>query len=411
MTSLLDRYKGRFMQWDVNNEMLHGSYFADREGPAIRDWMYTTAGKIDPNVDLFVNDFDAIENGQLTQTLLEEVTDLLLRGIPLDGIGVQGHFTGRINPILLEYRLKILSEAGLPIWLTEVDVLEKNPHNRADSLEVIMRSAFSNPSVQGLILWSFWNQSSWRGPYSALVDGNEWKINAAGIRYRNLLKQWTTYVTLAPTITDQSNALFEVRGFFGGYDVKVELPNGLSNTQKFTLNPGNGPHIIQLNLPDIIPSKTSSDISATLANIHMKTQKQTLPLLSDAKQDPGEFQADETRDEEFSGSNDSDELADPFKTSIGLYVGCFDNSNPFRQLKHRYEGHPAMIPEVCVKNCAIEGYPFAGLLLASECFCGFYFNDDEEVGNDRCKLPCQGDFRRSCGGQKDIAIYSTGLSP
>ncbi|XP_068725993.1 uncharacterized protein [Montipora capricornis] len=378
MTSLLDRYKGRFMQWDVNNEMLHGSYFADREGPAIRDWMYTTAGKIDPNVDLFVNDFDAIENGQLTQTLLEEVTDLLLRGIPLDGIGVQGHFTGRINPTLLEYRLKILSEAGLPIWLTEVDVLEKNPHNRADSLEVIMRSAFSNPSVQGLILWSFWNQSSWRGPYTALVDGNEWKINAAGIRFRNLLKQWTTYVTMAPKITDQSNALFEVRGFFGGYDVKVELPNGLSNTQKFTLNPGNGPHIIQLNLPDIIPSK---------------------------------FQADETRDEEFSGSNDSDELADPIKTSIGLYVGCFDNSNPSRQLRHRYEGHPAMIPEVCVKHCAIEGYPFAGLLLASECFCGYYFNDDEEVGNDRCKLPCQGDFRRSCGGQKDIAIYSTGLSP
>ena len=60
---------------------------------------------------------------------------------------------------------------------------------------------------------------------------------------------------------------------------------------------------------DIIPSKTSSDISATLANIHMKTQKPTLPLLSDAKQDPGEFQADETQDEEFSGSNDSDELA------------------------------------------------------------------------------------------------------
>ena len=56
-----------FMQWDVNNEMLHGSYFADREGLAIRDWMYSAAGKIDPDVDLFVNDFDVVENGQLTQ--------------------------------------------------------------------------------------------------------------------------------------------------------------------------------------------------------------------------------------------------------------------------------------------------------------------------------------------------------
>ena len=56
-----------FMQWDVNNEMLHGSYFADREGLSIRDWMYSVAGKIDPDVDLFVNDFDVVENGQLTQ--------------------------------------------------------------------------------------------------------------------------------------------------------------------------------------------------------------------------------------------------------------------------------------------------------------------------------------------------------
>ena len=55
------------MQWDVNNEMLHGSYFAHREGPAIRDWMYSTAAEIDPDVDLFVNDFDVVENGQLTQ--------------------------------------------------------------------------------------------------------------------------------------------------------------------------------------------------------------------------------------------------------------------------------------------------------------------------------------------------------
>ena len=56
-----------FMQWDVNNEMLHGSFFADREGVAIRDWMYQAATYADPDVDLFINDFDVVENGQLTQ--------------------------------------------------------------------------------------------------------------------------------------------------------------------------------------------------------------------------------------------------------------------------------------------------------------------------------------------------------
>ena len=55
------------MQWDINNEMLHGSFFADREGVAIRDWMYQAAARADPDVDLFINDFDIVENGQLTQ--------------------------------------------------------------------------------------------------------------------------------------------------------------------------------------------------------------------------------------------------------------------------------------------------------------------------------------------------------
>ena len=55
------------MQWDINNEMLHGSFFADRDGVAIRDWMYQAAAQADPDVDLFINDFDVVENGQLTQ--------------------------------------------------------------------------------------------------------------------------------------------------------------------------------------------------------------------------------------------------------------------------------------------------------------------------------------------------------
>ena len=84
----------------------------------------------------------------------------------------------------------MLSKAKIPIWLTEVDVLEKNPFKRADALETVMRTAFSNPNVQGLILWSFWSQSSWRGPYTSLVDGNDWQVS------KN-----TTYPSLKPTFT------------------------------------------------------------------------------------------------------------------------------------------------------------------------------------------------------------------
>jgi GH35 family endo-1,4-beta-xylanase len=72
--------------------------------------------------------------------------------------------------------LNILAEVGRPIWLTEVDILDKNPVTRADSLEALMRVAFSHPGVHGVILWAFWDNNSWRGPDVALVNGGDWKV-------------------------------------------------------------------------------------------------------------------------------------------------------------------------------------------------------------------------------------------
>ena len=81
----------------------------------------------------------------------------------------------------------------------------------------------------------------------------KFQINAAGLRYRSLLKQWTTHVTLTPSFVIQSEASFDVRGFYGDYDVILQLPSGLNSTHSFTLDPGNGPLNIEINLPGIFP--------------------------------------------------------------------------------------------------------------------------------------------------------------
>ena len=75
------------------------------------------------------------------------------------------------------------------------------------------------------------------------------QINSAGLRYRSLLKQWTTHVTLTPSSVIQSDAYFDVRGFYGDYDVILQLPNGLNSTHSFTLDPGNGPLDVEIDLP------------------------------------------------------------------------------------------------------------------------------------------------------------------
>ncbi|KAK3731070.1 hypothetical protein QZH41_019227, partial [Actinostola sp. cb2023] len=251
---ILERHK--FKHWDVNNEMLHGRFFAARLGKPIREWMFKTAAELDPDANLFLNDFDVVENGQLTELLVEQAKELINRGVDIDGIGVQGHFTGPVDPFLLGLHLNALSEVGRPIWLTEVDILNKNVHERADSLEALMRIAFSHPKVNGIILWAFWAKSSWRGPDVALVDAN-WKLNPAGQRYFQLLDQWTTKGTLNPTKIDKNGAEVRFTAFHGDYHVTVTLPGGNVVKKTFTLETGNSEFTVNIDTGNLLKSSLS----------------------------------------------------------------------------------------------------------------------------------------------------------
>lgn len=59
---VVSRYKGRFLHWDVVNEMLHGSYFEEATGdPNFAAKIYALVKEIDPKVLTFVNDYNVIE--------------------------------------------------------------------------------------------------------------------------------------------------------------------------------------------------------------------------------------------------------------------------------------------------------------------------------------------------------------
>ena len=73
---------------------------------------------------------------------------------------------------ILKERLDILGKAGLPIWITELDILERNETKRARALEHVMRMAFGHKSVSGIVLWAFWSNAAWRGADTALIDEN-----------------------------------------------------------------------------------------------------------------------------------------------------------------------------------------------------------------------------------------------
>ncbi|KAK6940319.1 Glycoside hydrolase family 10 domain [Dillenia turbinata] len=243
LTGLLTRYKGKFKHYDVNNEMLHGSFYQDRLGKDIRAYMFKTANQLDPSATLFVNDYhveDGDDSKSSPEKYIDHILDLQEQGAPVGGIGIQGHIDSPVGAIVCS-ALDKLGILGLPIWFTELDVSSINEYVRADDLEVMLREAFAHPAVEGIMLWGFWELFMSRD-HAHLVNA-EGDLNEAGTRYLDLKQEWLSHAH--GHIDEQGEFCF--RGFHGTYTIEIAtFTKKVSKT--FVVENGDSPLIVSISL-------------------------------------------------------------------------------------------------------------------------------------------------------------------
>nr|CAB3476396.1 unnamed protein product [Digitaria exilis] len=243
LRGLVSRYSGRFPHYEVNNEMLHGSFFRDRLGDADVDaHMFRETAAIDSSPALFVNDYN-VESGNDPNATPEKyvalVTDLQRRGAAVGGIGVQGHVTHPVGDVICD-ALDKLAVTGLPIWITELDVSAADEAVRADDLEIVMREAFAHPAVEGVMLWGFMQGHMWRS-HGQLVDADG-KVTEAGSRLVDLRREWTSHARG----TVDANGKFKFRGFHGTYQVLLTTAAGEVRKKAFDVNKGDAPLVLDM---------------------------------------------------------------------------------------------------------------------------------------------------------------------
>lgn len=242
LRGLLTRYKEKIRHYDVNNEMLHGSFFQDRLGKDIWSYMFKTAHQLDPSVVLFVNDYhveDGCDSRSSPEKYIHHVLDLQEQGAPVGGIGLQGHIDSPVGPIVCS-ALDKLSILGLPIWFTELDVSSTNEYVRADDLEVMLREVFAHPAVHGIMLWGFWELFMSRdNAHLVNADGT---INEAGKRFLALKQEWLSH---AHGHTDNQGE-FRFRGFHGSYTVEIATPKK-KFSRTFVVDKGDSPLVVTMN--------------------------------------------------------------------------------------------------------------------------------------------------------------------
>lgn len=158
MTTVLARYKDKFRHYSVNDEMMHGSFLEDKLGKKFLASMCKRANEIASSSILFVNDChleDAYCARVSPENYRRRILELQEQGAPVGGVGIQGHVSSPVGPIICS-ALDKLATLGLPIWLTGLDVTSPDDITRAEDLEVVLREAFAHPAVDGIMLSGFW---------------------------------------------------------------------------------------------------------------------------------------------------------------------------------------------------------------------------------------------------------------
>ena len=204
--TLSARYKGRFAEYDLNNEMIHGNYYEDRLGHDITKKMSEWMHHGDPDAKLYLNDYD-ITTGNKLPEYMTHIRTLLRQGVPIAGIGVQGHLHAEtFDRNELKRSLDSLAQFNLPICVTEFNMpgqrskymndrtlkmTEDEAAQNATELVDFYRICFAHPSVKGIIMWGFWERANWL-PASSMYRA-DWSITPTGEAYRELIfNEWWT---------------------------------------------------------------------------------------------------------------------------------------------------------------------------------------------------------------------------
>ena len=129
--TVVGRYRGRILAWDVVNEILptlpflpKSSYWLRTIGPEVVELAFRLAHEADPDARLFLNEIFADGLGWKSDRLYRLASDLLGRGVPIHGVGFQMHraVAWPPKPGHLAANFRRFADLGLEVHITEMDV-------------------------------------------------------------------------------------------------------------------------------------------------------------------------------------------------------------------------------------------------------------------------------------------------
>jgi endo-1,4-beta-xylanase len=205
ITDVVKHFKGKIWQWDVVNEAVTDNFdnpptihykgiWADHLGPGYIADAFRWARAADPKALLFYNDYNIEAFGDRGPTdktffVYNMIKDLRAQGVPIDGLGEQGHLGtqyGNYDAFQVADTLDSFADLGLASAFTEVDARsqltagvkagesnEINPRLQASAynFSVLLQACLANRHCLSFTVWGFTDKHSWVPGFFTNPDG------------------------------------------------------------------------------------------------------------------------------------------------------------------------------------------------------------------------------------------------
>jgi len=224
---------GQVCEWDVVNEpYLNNDLMRILGDEAMGDW-FRLARQSDSNAPLYLNETDvptSPPSDRRYDVLYSQIQALLREGAPIGGLGMQAHFRDElISPAKLLVIYDRFASLGIPIRITELDIDTADEQLQADYFRDFLTASFSDPEINGILIWGFWEGQHWR-PDAALFR-KDWSIKPNGQVWKDLvLNRWRTN----SDGTSSADGTYSTRAFLGEYSITVTV-DGRSFTKEVWL--------------------------------------------------------------------------------------------------------------------------------------------------------------------------------
>ncbi|KAG5186968.1 glycoside hydrolase superfamily [Tribonema minus] len=428
----VSRYKGKAQNWDVNNEMLHGQFFANKlpcKGGAkpcicdyaaacppgmgadryidVRSWMFKAMRYLlGPTAKLHTNDYCNMNYCTSSSALSNLVKQSLLYP-ELTGMGVQSHLSnaksvcgfnlmarfdhataalngrpadGSLSPHdifklkkkmwVTEFDVQEIVNLKKQMWVTEFDVQESDHNLRGQGYEMMYRAAYASAGVEGVMAWGWSQPSQWR-PDIAMVD-NDFTTNWDPARR-----------ILGPT------GLFHAEWNSTYYGKALET--GRASPNKTPAKTQTQESHIQFSA---FPGEYRLEVGGCTTQFTVPVGMG--PLAVDARA--------------WKCRRGKRALAAPRRVG-GAFAACHEAP----------KGHPVlsealppttwdtMTPSKCLLRCKAASKPYAALTNGATCTCGGAPVTDETAAA-HCSERCRGDAAHACGAADAASVWTVALS-